>query len=430
MAIWRPLLQGRDAERAWAAIHGIAEALRPEAENSDASALPGVAGGSAGLALFYAYLGAATGNDEWTALAQRLIESSIDAVAERPLHPDLYEGFSGIAWAAGHLRGMLFDDDDDDEEEDDDDPIGQSVLQLLSRPELFKRGDFDLIGGLCGYGVYAFDALPRPSARRSLEELAQRLAEIGEPVGESGFSWWSPPDHIPEWELEHSPNGKFNLGVSHGVAGVLAVLGLCAGTEAMSGEQRSMLDRAVNWLLEQKQEGKSWSFPHAVIDGKPSRRERMAWCYGDPGIAAALFATARHCRNERWEAAALDVARTAARRPMDDSGIKDAGICHGASGLAHLFNRMHQASGDPLLAEAAEAWYRYAIDLQQPGSGIGGYEFYVNMEWFPITRFLDGAAGVGLALLGGVTSLEPSWDRFLAVSVPLEPRSPESIATS
>jgi lantibiotic modifying enzyme len=426
MASWRPLLQGADAERAWAAIHDIAAALQPQSENIDPSVPPGVAGGTAGLALFYAYLGAATGHEAWTSVAQRLIESSIDAVAERPLHPDLYEGFSGIAWAAGHLQSMLFDDDEDG----DDDPIGQSVLQLLSRPELFARGDFDLIGGVSGYGIYAFDALPRPTARRLLEQLAQRLAEIGEPAGDRGFSWWTPPDHIPEWELEEWPNGQFNLGVSHGVAGVLAVLGLCAGADALSVEQRSLLDRAVNWLLEQKQVGKSWSFPHAVIEGKPSRRERMAWCYGDPGIAAALFATARHCRNRQWETAALDVARTAAGRPMNDSGVKDAGICHGAAGLAHLFNRMHQASSDPLLAEAAEAWYRRTLDLRRPGSGAGGYEFYINGEWFPLTRFVDGAAGVGLALLGGVTSLEPSWDRFLAVSIPLEPRSPGSIATS
>src|SRR5689334_13717293 len=140
MSAWRPLLEGRDAERAWKAIHDIAEGFRPEVENFDPSiAHPGVAGGSAGIALFYAYLGAATGDDTWTGMAHRLIEHSIDCLSNRPLHPDFYEGFSGIGWAVGHLEEFLFEPD-----EDDDDPVGESVLQVLGRPEFFARGDFDL----------------------------------------------------------------------------------------------------------------------------------------------------------------------------------------------------------------------------------------------------------------------------------------------
>ncbi len=416
MTTWRPLLEGPDAERVWAVIHDIANGLRPQVENLQPTANPGVASGTAGLALFYAYLGAATGSGEWTELAQRLMEHSIDALSDRPLHPDFYEGFTGIAWAIDHLQGMLFE-----ESEDDGDPIGEALLQVLERPQPFVRGEFDLIGGLSGYGIYSFHALPRPAARRCLELLVQRLIEIGEPV-DGGFSWFSPPERLPDWQLEEAPNGKFNLGVSHGVAAVIAVLGLCAGAGAMSDAQRSILDRAVDWLLAQKQEGKSWCFTNAVIEGKPSERDRLAWCYGDPGIAAALFTAARHCGDARWEAAALEVARTAATRPMEDSYIIDAGLCHGAAGLAHLFNRMYQASGDPVLAEAARAWFRYAVDMRQPGAGIAGYLFYIHPDWIPITGFIPGLAGVGLGLLGGVSSLDPAWDQVLVASVPLERR--------
>ena len=420
MATWRPLLEGQDAERTWAVIHDIAEGLRGQAENIEAEADPGVGGGTAGLALFYAYLGAATGNEQWTALADRLMEHSIDALADRPLPSELYDGFPGIAWTIGHLEGMLFEES----EEDEDDPIGESLIQLLDRPKPFARGDFDLIGGLAGYGVYAFDALPRPAARRSLELLVQRLIEIGEPV-DGGFSWFSPPEALPDWQLEEAPNGKFNLGVSHGVAAVISVLGLCNAAGVMNDEQRAILDRTVAWLLAQKQEGTSWCFANAVIEGVPVERDRLAWCYGDPGIAGALFTAARHCGKPGWEAAALDVARTAAARPMADSRVIDAGLCHGSAGLAHLFNRMHQASGDPALERAARAWFRHTVDMQKHGTGIAGYIFWESPDWKPLPGFLAGLAGVGLGLLGGVTSLEPAWDRFLAVSVPLERRVSE-----
>jgi lantibiotic modifying enzyme len=424
MTTWRPLLEGSDAERTWAVIYDIAEALRPQAENLDPQADPGFGGGTAGLATFYAYLGAETGREEWTALAHRLIDHSITALAERPLRSELYDGFTGIAWAVGLLQGMLFE-----ESEDDDDPIGESLLQVLSRDKPFRRGQFDLIGGLAGYGIYAFHALPRPAARRCLELLVQRLIEIGEPV-DGGFSWFTPPEEMPEWQLEEAPNGKYNLGVSHGVAAVIAVLGMCAGAGVMTDEQRAVLDRSVDWFLAQKQDGKTWCFPNSVIEGKHPHRERMAWCYGDPGIAGALFTAARHTGNARWEAEALDIARAAARRPMNDSRVIDAALCHGSAGLAHLFNRYHQASGDPELADAARRWFRHTVDMQKPGVGLAGYQFWVPPDWLAISDWLAGLCGVGLGLLGGVSSLEPAWDQFLAVSVPLERRSPAPDATS
>ncbi len=423
MSAWRPLLEGEDAERAWAVIHEIAAAMRPEAENIDAAAAPNVSGGTAGLAMFYAYLGAETGNEEWTELAHRLMEHSIDALSEQPLPSDLYSGFTGIAWAIDLLRGMLFDEPDDD-----DDPIGESLVRVLDRPP-FPRGTFDLIGGLAGYGIYAFHALPRPAARRSLELLVQRLIEIGEPVGDGGFSWYTPPEEMPDWMLPEAPNGKFNLGVSHGVGGVIAVLAMAAGAGVMTDQQRAILDRAVEWFLAQKQDGKTWCFANSVIEGKPSQKDRMAWCYGDPGIAGALLMAGRYTGNAKWEAEALEIARTAARRPMDDAGVVDAGLCHGSAGLAHLFNRYHQASGDPLLAEAARAWFRYTLDMQKPGVGIAGYEFWWTPDWIPTTGWLIGLSGVGLGLLAAVSSREPAWDQFLGVSVPLERPSPAPGAT-
>ena len=428
MAPWQRLLEDRDAERAWKVIDDIAQALRPKAENIDPTDDPGTAGGTAGLALFYAYLGAETGSEEWTGLAHRLMEHSIDALSDRPLLPDFHDGFTGIGWALGQLQGMLFEEPDDDEDRDAD-PIGESLVEVL-RGRTFARGDFDLIDGLAGYGIYAFHALPRPAARRSLELLVQRLVEIGEPV-DGGFSWFTPPEVLPDWLREKEPDGRYNLGVSHGVAAVISVLSMCAAAGVMSGEQRATLDRAVDWLLAQKQNGKKWCFANAVVKGRPAGRDRLAWCYGDPGIAAALFTAARHCGHAEWEAVALEVARTAARRPLDDSSeIVDAALCHGSVGLAHLFNRMHQASGDPLLAETAHAWYRYTVDMQRPGAGIAGYEFFAAPGWLPLTDFLSGLAGVGLGLLAGVSSREPGWDQFLAVSVPLEKRSLEQAATA
>ena len=41
--------------------------------------------------------------------------------------------------------------------------------------------------------------------------------------------------------------------------------------------------------------------------------------------------------------------------------------------------------------------------------------------WRPDPGFLEGVAGVGLALLGAVSDVEPAWDRVLLTSLPPPP---------
>ena len=141
-------------------------------------------------------------------------------------------------------------------------------------------------------------------------------------------------------------------------------------------------------------------------------------------MAAALLAAARAVGKPDWEREALDVALAATTRPDATSGIRDAGLCHGAAGLAHLFNRMYQTTGEERLAEAARFWFQRALDLRLPGQGVGGFrswgtigEGINDLGWRDEPGFLEGSSGVGLALLGAVSEVEPAWDRVLAISV-------------
>ena len=53
----------------------------------------------------------------------------------------------------------------------------------------------------------------------------------------------------------------------------------------------------------------------------------------------------------------------AAKRPRGFSGVVDAGLCHGAAGLGHVFNRLFQATGEQRLALAAREWFSVALDM-------------------------------------------------------------------
>src|SRR5206468_11796483 len=98
--------------------------------------------------------------------------------------------------------------------------------------------------------------------------------------------------------------------------------------------------------------------------------------YGDAGVAVPEPRGAHAEGGAGLAAKAVAVAVDAANRPFPRTGVVDAGICHGAAGLAHIYNRMYQASGDNRLREAACSWYERTLDLRRPGRGIAGFGSY------------------------------------------------------
>jgi hypothetical protein len=374
---------------------------------------PALAGGAAGLAVLHGYLARADLGPDSDDLARRYLRRAAAAAAERPGTASLYGGLTGVGWAIAHLRARWPGQDG----EDDLVEIDEVLLDHLDQSPW--PADYDLIDGLVGFGVYALERMPRPAARACLERVVDRLAETAEPQGQ-GITWWTDPAGLPAETGAEFPRGYYNLGLAHGVPGVIGLMGRVCAAGVARDRARPLLDGAVRWLLEH--EG-----PHGFgyWIGPDERRDpaRLAWCYGDPGVAAALLGAARCVAEPAWESAALATARRAAERPPSEAGVQDAGLCHGAAGLAHLFNRMSQATGEPLLAEAARAWYRRTLAMWRPGRGIGGYEAWRPDEagggtWSADPGLLTGATGIALAVLAATTTDEPLWDRMLLVSIP------------
>jgi hypothetical protein len=111
-------------------------------------------------------------------------------------------------------------------------------------------------------------------------------------------------------------------------------------------------------------------------------------------------------------------------RPAERAGCIDAGLCHGTVGLAHIYNRLWQDTGEALFADAARLWYRNTLELRRPGKGIAGFQAYYRdlvpgqpAGWIDDSSFLTGAAGIALALLSAISPVEPAWDRLLLVSL-------------
>jgi lantibiotic modifying enzyme len=430
---WTPLLEGDLAARARAVADEIAAALDP-GENASppfdrAPRIPVEAvkcdliGGWAGIALLHAYLGMSEPGVGHENRASTLIEWAVETLARTSTPVAFASGFPGVAWAVTHLQGKVLSADED---EDPCDEIDQALLTALDRSPWPSH--YDLLYGLVGLGIYAFERPASPSVRRCLERVVEHLAETAVERPE-GLTWWTPPQHASPVSPDDFPNGFYCLGLAHGVPGVIALTALAWAAGVARGESERLLRGAVSWQLAQKLPDESPSrFASFVIEGQPDKASRSAWCYGDPGVAAALMLAARCVDEPAWEQEALEIAKKAARRPAEDSGVVDAAICHGSAGLALIFHRLYQATGDEELRDASLHWYHATLDLRQPGVGLAGYRFYVpdnrtmELAWHDDVSLLSGAAGVGLVLLAGASDVEPAWDRAILTSVPSRAR--------
>jgi len=419
-AAWRPLLEGAIAKEAAKAARDVAAeigAQRRQRSGTKRRPEPSLAGGAAGIAVLYAYLGQAGPGGRYEAVSRQLLEEAADAVGSVTMAPSLYGGFVGVAWAVAHLERNSSGSNGGESTE----AVDEALKGYLNRRGW--QGDYDLVSGLAGFGVYALERLPAPAAVACLEGVIDRLGETAERVP-GGVTWHTAPQLLPPQQRELCPRGYYNFGLAHGVPGVIAVLGAACAAGVRRRKARRLLDGAVTWLLRQRRKDRRGSrFPAWVTPGGKSESCRSAWCYGDPGLAAALFCAARSAGEPAWEREALEIARGAATRPPDEAGVVDAGLCHGAAGLGHVFNRMYQATGDATLHRAARFWFERTLALRRPGRGVGGFSALGAREdgtryWEDDPGLLTGAAGIALALLAATTTVEPEWDRMLLVSTP------------
>jgi len=318
----------------------------------------------------------------------------------------LFNGFVGLAWVVEFLVG----NPDTPADADPNAWVDETIEPYLSA----AKGPYDLVSGLVGIGVYALERMPRPSGQRLVALVVKNLAETARRKS-PGVAWWSDP----KWGTS---GAGWNLGLAHGVPGVISFLGRVVGSKVDSlttEKARRLLDSAVEWVLAQELSDEfEGSFAYRASPRKAPAF--LAWCYGDPGVAAALLVAAKGTASVSLEKAAMRVALRAAGRTFESSKISDPGLCHGAAGVAHIFHRMYMTTGEMFLADAARRWFDRALAMRGSrgfaGFSLQGKDKTGRKLWRVDPSFLTGGAGIALALASATGSEPLLWDRALLLS--------------
>jgi lantibiotic biosynthesis protein len=418
---WRPLLNEDRGQAVLASIREIEDTLVSYLKGGELAATSNVqlAEGAAGIALFFAYLQAA-GLAATRELAFDSLAPGIDALTTQPMNASLFSGFTGIAWTVQHVTTLLGECSDD---------LGCEIDRAL---EIYLTHspwthDYDLLKGLVGLGVYCVERTHLAVAVRCLELIVERLSELGKPCHD-GLRWLTNPNLILPQLRANYPQGCYNLGLAHGVPGIIALLGKIHTAGIAREKAGRLLEGAVQWLLQQRlPHGSRSCFASILVPGGQPESCRLAWCYGDTGVASALLRAARCLGEKSWEREALAIARHAATRSNQNSGVVDACFCHGSSGLAHIFNRLYQATHEEVFFTASHYWIERTLQFSKPGEGAAGYRTISadgsgSREFQTMYGILVGIAGIGLSLLASSSAVEPCWDRIFLLDIP--PLSP------
>ncbi|HEX2086984.1 MAG TPA: lanthionine synthetase LanC family protein, partial [Solirubrobacteraceae bacterium] len=213
------------------------------------------------------------------ALVDRCLGLAIDALASERLPPGLYGGVAGVGWAVAHVAGVRGDDVGDALDEVDD-----ALLRWVER----APAAFDLTSGVAGVGVYALERLPAAAGATLLASVVEALARRAEP-GPDGARWHTSPELMSPELRRDFPEGRHDLGMAHGTPGVVAVLRAACAAGAALDTARPLLADATAWLLaEAAPDDPDRSLPYWLAPGRREEAARVAWCYGDLGVAAAV----------------------------------------------------------------------------------------------------------------------------------------------
>jgi hypothetical protein len=299
---WSPILEGELAAKASLAIRTVAEttAADPSADPADRT-------------LFWAY---ATNliDEPWAHTAYAAaFDDVIASLREGVTSAALHGGLAGIGFTLVHVL--------DGGGEDVLSVIDEALLGVLAEDDVA----LDLAEGAVGLGVYFVERLranPRAAGAADGLDRVVRLLERTAIHTPAGATWLA-------------ASGYHDLGVAHGVPGVIGLLSR-ARRVVRDCRMRGLCEDAARWLRAQDA---ATGFPALIAPPSPDVWDRfsrlgtdpgvrpsprVAWCYGDPGIAAATWT------------AAPELARAAALRCARHAGAtRNASLSDGAAGLAH-----------------------------------------------------------------------------------------------
>lgn len=397
-------MQPIDSELSKHLIHRIHRHVVLQPIGGDASLL----GGQMGFALFEAYYNRHFGIEDDSRVWER-VSSSLNTVQEGQLIHSFAGGIVGIAWGFLHLfnQGLLQDDELDPQSivEDLDEGLFESAMMLL------EDGNYDYLHGGLGACLYFLERTPSPQIAHYLTQIVEQLSAVAVRFSNGDITWKF--DNFGSRSPQES--NVYNLGLSHGTASIVAILSLLYEKDYARERCSELIHGSLQWMWRVKNKGTKSVFPNTVTDTPTDQESRLAWCYGDLGIANTFLLAGEKLQNDAWKAIAEQTILRAANRRGSDTLMNDASFCHGTMGASYFFYQFSKQMARPILSAAADFWLQKTGKFVQPENSEDVFLSYHRDLYESNLSLLDGEASVGMVLLSKLGA-STAWDRLVLLS--------------
>ena len=402
------------------ACHG---AVREAYESGQVQGEPtSVATGYPGIAIFYHALNAVDANRGWGKYTRLYAQMAVAETAKKPITDvSLFSGGAGIGYALDLIRG------EHPALGRAADKIRDKCIAASDHAESWKSDaqiqalDYDLVQGSTGLLTYFVSLTHQtPESRRVTRQLIQRLANLCHIVGDApaGATIYPTAEAREAHYISRMlPDGYLDLGVAHGLPGVIAALSLAMSNGNSIPQLRESITGVAEWVasLSRTDARGDASWPLAVSRSETTTHAGLArhtWCYGTAGVSRSIALSAKAIGRDDLlglASSALETTITTGphmRRPTAPQ------LCHGLAGLAMaILHTVVEGAMAPTIALAA-------LTEEILASCTADASFGVRCEIDTGTygddpALLNGAAGVGLTLLSLVTLSPGSWSRLL-----------------
>jgi lantibiotic biosynthesis protein len=307
---------------------------------------------------------------------------------------------------------------------------GELVAAARGRKGNCAVSDYDVMQGLAGVGRYLLHRADSPRLSPILDATLDYLIGLSEPETRQGVAtpgWFVPRQfQMTVADAEEFPDGNFNSGLAHGIAGPLALLSLAHRAGRRRAGQAEAIARMANWLIEVScSDAEVMRWParvswQAQLDRAPvAASARNAWCYGVPGIARSLYLAGVSLNDARLSRMALASLRNfLLTTPVSNLAVAPT-LCHGFSGVLQIALRMGADSGDIDILDAGRFLIETLVQQFDPALPLGYRDTEERSEGLvPVSKagFLNGAAGVALSLATYGSVQAPVWDSAMLIS--------------
>ncbi|MET9266714.1 lanthionine synthetase C family protein [Amycolatopsis sp. NPDC004079] len=398
-----------------------------QSEHPMAWQFPAFAHGHAGVALVHLHAAQAAATEaEGEALRQaafdRVREAFTGTRAEPLDSPSLFAGIAGLALVLTDFAAY---------EARFEPSLERLHAQLAAKiaeqtPKRVERAvadsDYDMISGAAGVLAYLC-SVPEPSEELRIAggRLADYLIWLGEPPADPSLHWrWLvAPEFVPPAARYRAgyPGGYLNVGLSHGLPGVVAALAAAWRTGIRRPGHLAALGRMIDWLMGVRtadEDGPMWPADIPVDAAGAcvpvSGHDQLSWCYGTAGVSAALLAAADALDDDALRASAVESFEAVLKR-TEHSPITSPTLCHGMAGVLLICLDFAARTDSATASEAVPVLLTKLLAFADPDRPLLFADEEISENLVDSPALLSGASGVALTLLTAVAVRRPAWLR-------------------